>query len=118
VALVVVATFLNEVNGNGDSCSVTVTPAVFEPPTFPVIVAAWPNTTDPGFNEIETPFPVPPPAPGAAVLKLMSWPLVVPDGFVATSRKWYVVEATSPVTEAVTFLLALPLAVPLGVVFP
>jgi len=51
----------------------------------------------------------------AAVVKLMSWPLVVPDAFVATSRKWYVVEGARPVTLAVTFLLALPLAVALGV---
>jgi hypothetical protein len=49
------------------------------------------------------------------VVNWASAPVAVPDAFLATRRKWYVVDGASPVTAAETALLALPLLVPSGV---
>src|SRR5215213_4737876 len=73
------------------------------PATCPARVTDLPNVSVRGVACIETAS-----EPGAAVVNATSLPLTVPDGFVATSRKWYVVDGARPVTTAETALSPLP----------
>ena len=52
------------------------------------------------------------------VLKVLSPPYLVPELFVATIRKWYVVLAVNPLMLAATFWYAFPVLVWFAVLCP